>query len=230
MLNERIGRLGFSIRTEIIRIDKEVYIKLSGFSTPNLSDAMNRFRTMDHMIKPISKCCNFVGQAITVRVRPGDNLMIHKAIDVAKAGDIIVIDTGSCSTNAVWGELMTRSALKKGISGVVIDGAARDIKESENLGIPIFSKYIVPSACDKDGPGEINEPISCGGVPVIPGDILVGDENGVVVIPPHLINEVVKNAKIKKAYETNKIKNIEKGIIISNDIDSIFVNQGIKTN
>lgn len=226
-MSKRYGKVGFSIRTEIYRVNKDVYMKLQEFSTPNLSDAMNRFRTMDYMIKPANEHCSFIGPAITVRVRPGDNLMIHKAIDVARAGDVLVIDAESCCTNAVWGELLTRAALKKGISGVVIDGATRDIKESRELGIPIFSKYVVPSACDKDGPGEINEPISCGGVAIIPGDIIVGDENGVVVIPPDLIDEVIENVKVKREYEMKRIKNINDGMVISNDIDSILEEKGI---
>jgi len=229
-MNKRYGKIGFSIRTEICRICKEEYMKLNGFSVPSLSDAMNRFRTMDCLIKPINENCRFIGTAITVRVRPGDNLMIHKAIDVSRAGDIIVIDTGSCYTNAVWGELMTRSALEKGIGGVVIDGAARDIKEIKGLKIPIFTKYVVPSACDKDGPGEINEPISCGGIPVIPGDIIVGDENGVAVIPPNLINEVIENVRIKIEHEAERIKNINEGIFISNNIDKIIEAKGIVLN
>jgi len=227
MYNERIGKLGFSIRTNIFRIDKEIYSKLSLYSTPNLSDAMNRFKTMDYRIKPISKHCKFIGPAITVRVRPGNNLMIHKAIDIAKAGDIIVIDTSDCSTNAVWGELMTKAAIKKGISGVVIKGAIRDVEENKKIRLPIFSRYIVSSACDKGGHGEINEPISCGGIVVCLGDIIVGDENGVVAIPPDLIEEVIANAEIKINYEKKRIKDIDDGLIASLEIDEIFVKKNI---
>lgn len=227
MSDMRVGKLGFSFRTNIFRIDRDVYEKLSLYSTPNLSDAMNRFRTTDYRIKPINEHCKFIGPAITVRVRPGDNLMIHKAIDIAKAGDIIVIDTNNCSTNAVWGELMTRAALKKEIAGVVIEGAVRDVQENKELGLPVFSKYIVSSACDKDGPGEINEPISCAGVVVCPGDIIMGDQNGVVVIPPDLVEEVIANVKIKANYETKRIEDIQNGFFISADIDDILKRKNI---
>ena len=228
MSNNKIGKLGFSFRMDIVRPNCEVYEKIKKFTTPNLSDAMNKFRTMINKIKPIHSNNCFIGPAITVRVRPGDNLMIHKSLEIAEPGDVIVIDTGDCSTNAVWGELMTRAAIKKGIAGVVIDGAVRDIKENIELGLPIFAKYIVPSACDKDGPGEINEPICCGNVVVMPGDIIVGDENGIVVIPPTLIDEVIKNAEIKVSYEIKRIKAIEeKGEIISKDINDILKNKKI---
>lgn len=226
----REGKLGFSLRTEIDRLDKEIYLKLKEFSTPVLSDAMNRFRAMVPQIKPVGDHCDLIGPAITVRVRPGDNLMVHKAIDIAQPGDVIVIDTGDCSTNAVWGELITRAAIKKGIAGAVIDGAIRDVKEIRELGFPLFAKYVVPSGCDKEGPGEINEPINCGGVVVCPGDIIVGDENGIVVIPPYLVVEVLKNAKNKVDYETRRKTEIEMGRVVSADVDEILRKKGVIQN
>jgi regulator of RNase E activity RraA len=229
-MTNRIGKLGFSIIEDVIRVDADKYNELKKFTTPNLSDAMNRFRTMFSSIRPIHEECRFIGPAITVRVRPGDNLMVHKAIDIAKPGDVIVVTTGDCSTNAVWGELMTRAAMKKGIVGAVIEGGARDIDENRELGFPIFAKYIVASACDKDGPGEINEPISCGGVAVCPGDIIVGDENGIVVIPPEIIDDVIKNAENKVSYESRRIKDIDNGVIISGDIDDILRKKGVLNN
>jgi regulator of RNase E activity RraA len=226
-MNSRTGKIGFSIKTEINRPRKDLYDWISGLSTPNISDAMNRFGAMDYNMKPINSNCRFIGPAITVRVRPGDNLMVHKAIDIAEPGDVIVIDTGSCSTNAIWGELVTRAALKKGIAAAVIEGAVRDIKEIEELGFPVFAKYIVPAGCDKDGPGEINEIICCGGVAVSPGDIVAGDENGVVVIPPHLVEDVIRNSKKKLEYEAKRIDDIEAGAVISSDIDDILRKKGV---
>ncbi len=226
-MNNGTGKIGFSIKTKINRPNKSLYELISSLSTPNLSDAMNRFGAMDFNVKPISSNCKFIGPAITVRVRPGDNLMIHKAIDIAETGDVIIISTGDCSTNAVWGELTTRAALKKGIAAVVVDGAVRDIKEIEELGFPVYAKYIIPAGCDKDGPGEINEIITCGGVAVSPGDIVVGDENGVVVIPPHLAEDVIQNSKKKLEYEAKRIGDIKAGVVISSDIDDILRKKGV---
>lgn len=226
-MKERIGKIGFSIREEIKRPNIEIFEKLKKYTTPNLSDAMNRFRTMSSSIRPIHDKCCFIGPAITVNVRPGDNLMVHKAIDIAKPGDVIVITTCDCSSNAVWGELMTRAAVEKGVIGAVIEGGARDIKENAEIGFPIFAKYIVASACDKDGPGEINEPISCGGVVIFPGDIIIGDENGVVVIQQDSVEEVIANAENKVTYEKQRIIDIKKGLIISEDIDNILRKKGI---
>jgi len=222
-----MSKIGFSIKTKINRPDKSLYELISGLSTPNISDAMNRFGAMDFNVKPISSKCKFIGPAITVRVRPGDNLMIHKAIDIAEAGDVIIISTGDCRTNAVWGELTTRAALKKGIAAVVVDGAVRDIKEIEELGLPVYAKYIIPAGCDKDGPGEINEIITCGGVSVSPGDIVVGDENGVVIIPQHLAEDVIQNSKKKLEYEAKRIGDIKAGVVISSDIDDILRKKGV---
>ena len=226
-MNNGTGKIGFSIKTKINRPNKSLYELISSLSTPNLSDAMNRFGAMDFNVKPISSICKFIGPAITVRVRPGDNLMIHKAIDIAETGDVIIISTGDCSTNAVWGELTTRAALKKGIAAVVVDGAVRDIKEIEELGFPVYAKYIIPAGCDKDGPGEINEIITCGGVAVSPGDIVVGDENGVVVIPPYLAEDVIQNSKKKLEYEAKRIGDIKAGVVISSDIDDILRKKGV---
>lgn len=224
---ERVGKPGFSYSTDVIRPKKDSYEKLKDLSTPNLSDAMNRFGAMHYLIKPMSKYNKLIGSAITVKTRPGDNLMVHKAIDIAQPGDIIVVDTGDCCTNAVWGELMTLAAHKKGLAGLVVDGAVRDLKENSKIDFPIFAKYIVPSACDKEGPGEINVNINCGGVAVNPGDIIVGDENGVVVIPQNIIEDVAKNARKKLEYEAKRKEDIKSGVIVSSDIDKILRDKGI---
>ena len=224
----KFGKLGFSYKYLSERPSSDLISLLNNFSTPNLSDAMLKFRTMSNGIIPMYETKKIIGPAITVRLRPGDNLMLHKSIDIAQEGDIIVVDTGGCTFPAVWGELMTRAAMAKGIKGVVIDGASRDFHENRELGFPIYSKAIVPCACDKDGPGEINEIISCGGVPVRPGDIIVCDINGVVVIPPERLEEIISNANIKISYENKRISEINNGNIMSGDIDTIILNKTTK--
>ncbi len=222
MAGKVIGKIGFSYRFLTQRPSSDLLCAVKAFSTPNLSDAMMKFRTMNNGIKPIYETPPIAGPAITVRVRPGDNLMLHKSIDIAQKGDIIVVDTCGCLTQAVWGELMTRAAMKKGILGIVIDGAVRDIKENRMLQFPIYARAVVPGACDKDGPGEINETICCGNVPVCPGDIIVCDSNGVVVLPQDRIDEILRGAEKKTSYEIARILEIDKGSILSRDIDAVI--------
>lgn len=224
---KRVGKVGFSFSKHVLRPDNQTIQTLKKFSTPNISDGLNKFCSLHYQIKPISQNTYLVGPAFTVRLRPGDNLMAHKAIDLAQSGDVIVIDAGGCSTNAVWGELMTLAAMCKGVAGLVIDGAIRDVEENRRLNFPIFTRYIVPTSGDKDGPGEINIPISCGGVPVCPGDIIVGDDNGVIVIPLDIVKEVIANIEKKISYEEKRKEEIRAGIVISQSIDKILKEKGV---
>ena len=122
---------------------------------------------------------------------------------------------------------MAFSLFMSGASGLIIDGGIRDILELKKEGFPIFTRFITPSVGDKDGPGEINVPISCGGVPVQPGDLVVGDANGVVVISPNLAEEVLKNAQNKLDYEVRRMKEIRNGIFVKPDIDKVLADKGV---
>jgi regulator of RNase E activity RraA len=221
------GKIGFCIGGDIARPDPAVFATLREFGTPAISDGLNKFNTMDHQIKPISNGVRIAGPAITVRLRPGDNLMLHKAIGLAQPGDIIVVDTCGCKDYCVMGDLMASAAFKKGIGGFVIDGAIRDVVELREKRFPIFAKYVVPAVGDKDGPGEINLPISCGGVPVLPGDYIVGDDCGVVVVPPSLVTEIIEGTRKKLAYEAKRALEIEAGVIQKPDIDEKLRKLGI---
>ena len=153
--------------------------------TANIADNMNRLPCIDASIKMVNKSAlKLVGVALTVKTRPGDNLMVHKALDMANPGDIIVVDAQGDMTNSILGELMCYYAMKKGIAGMIIDGAIRDVDTISELNFPMYAKGVQPKGPYKDGPGEINVPVSCGGMVVNPGDIIVGDLDGVVVISP----------------------------------------------
>jgi regulator of RNase E activity RraA len=123
------------------------------------------------------------GPAVTVRVRPGDNLMIHKALMMVKPGDVLVIDGGADVTQALVGGLMRTTCVAKKLAGLVIDGAVRDLCEWAEEGMPIFARGHTHRGPSKDGPGEINIPIACAGMAVMPGDLIVGDADGVIAIP-----------------------------------------------
>jgi len=221
------GKIGFSINRDISRTDKDILMKLKEIGTCAISDAMKNFNTMHHYIKPIDEEISFAGNAITVRMRSADNLMLHKAIGLAQEGDVIVVDTCGSESNSILGEMMTRAALKNGVAGIVIDGGIRDILELKKLKAPVFARCITPAVGDKHGPGEINYPVSCGGVPVNPGDIVVGDANGVVVINRYMVEDVLELAKEKIAQDNKWLEEILNGVIIKPDVEEDLRKNGV---
>ncbi len=195
-----------SLDEEMIGIFKEV-------STSNISDAMHRKGAMRDIL-PINRGKKIVGTAITVQTFPGDWAKSVEAIDLAGPGNVIVIYNGSKHI-APWGGLATLSCKVKGIEGVVIDGAVRDVSEIRDLDYPIFASGIVPNAGDPKGMGEINAEITCGGQVVRPGDYIVGDDSGVVVIPKERAYEVARRAKEVEKGETRLFEEIRRGKTLS---------------
>lgn len=226
-MNKIVGKRGFCFAEEIERPDPELIERLRKYSTPNLADGMKAFQTMDPGIACRNGNYNLVGPAVTVHLRPGDNLMLHKSLELVKKGDVLVVSTDGCSTYAVLGDLIVSAAVKLGVSGIVVDGGIRDVESLCNMDISMFSRFVVPCCGDKDGPGEVNLPIVCGGVIVNPGDVIVGDENGVVVIPKDRIEEVMLNADTKLKYEAIRRENIEKGNVIKPDVNETLKKKGV---
>ncbi|MCX9088689.1 MAG: bifunctional hexulose-6-phosphate synthase/ribonuclease regulator, partial [Candidatus Methanoperedens sp.] len=173
-------------------IDEKTIELLKHVSTPNISDAMHRKGAMKD-IHSICKGTKAVGRAVTVQTFPGDWAKPVEAINAALPGDIIVINNNSTHV-APWGELATLSSINKGVAGVVIDGAVRDVDDIRRLNFPVFATSIVPNAGEPKGFGEINTEIQCGGQTVKPGDFIVGDDNGVVVIPRERAYEIARRA------------------------------------
>ena len=221
------NKIGFSIDKDIYRADKDILVQLREIGTCAISDAMKNFNTMHHHIKPVDEEIKFAGNAVTVRMRSADNLMLHKAIELAQEGDVIVVDTCGSESNSILGEMMTRTALKNGVVGIVIDGGIRDILELKKLKAPVFAKYITPALGDKHGPGEINCPISCGGVSVNPGDIIVGDANGVVVVNREIVKDVLVLAKEKIEQDNKWLEEILNGVTIKSDVDRELKYNGV---
>lgn len=183
-----------AIRTTLFkRVSKEeAYKVLKQVSTPNLSDAMHRTGDLKD-IRPVSKGLKMVGPALTVRTYPGDWAKTVEAVDMARPGQVIVIDAGGVGP-AVWGELATHGAIQRKIAGVVIDGATRDTAEIRKLKFPVFTKLITPTAGEPKGFGEIGVPVTAGGVKVCTGDWIVGDDDGAVCIPEEKIAEIANRA------------------------------------
>ncbi len=204
-------KIGFRVYTKIDRVSKERYEKLMKVTTGNVCDAMDRFGAMNYQIKPVDPNMKCVGTAITVKTRPCDNMLVYKALEIAKPGDVIVIGIYEYTTNSVMGDLTSLIAKERGLAGMVTDGLVRDSIGIKEVGLPVFSKGSIPSSPYKDGPGEVNVPIVCGGVTVNPGDIIFGDIDGVVVIPKQNIDQVVSKAIEISLNEEEKVKNIKAG-------------------
>lgn len=178
-------------------------------STSNISDAMHHQGEMRGLM-PVTSNRRFHGKAITVRAYPGDWSKTVQSIDAAEEGDVIVIDAHG-SRVALWGELASRSAMSKKIAGLIIDGGVRDIHEIREMGFPVFARCISPAAGEPKGMGEINVPIRCAGVEVSPGDYVVADDNGIVVIPKARRTEILKRARYVKEKEDRVKKEIGDG-------------------
>jgi len=220
------GKLGFRVVSGFPRPPEELVSEFRGRAAPNVADAMGRFRFMDPWMKSrtgLPVC----GVAITVNARPGDNLMIHKALELAQPGDIVVVSTNGSTTTAVFGELMGHTAKGAKLGGIVVDGAIRDVDGLKELGFPAFSRAVTPGSCDKDGPGEVNVPISCGSTVVMPGDIVVGDDDGVVVVPREDATEVLEKVKELEEREKKRIAAINAGELFKAEIDETLRSKGV---
>jgi 3-hexulose-6-phosphate synthase/6-phospho-3-hexuloisomerase len=194
--------------------DEEIRSLLMQVSAPNITDAMHRKGAMSGIV---SICGNvkMVGRAVTVQTFPGDWAKPVEAIDVARKNEVIVINNDGATHVAPWGELATLSCVKKGISGVVIDGAVRDVDDIRIMKFPLFAKAVVPNAGEPKGFGEINAEIQCGGQYVHPGDWIVGDESGVVVIPAERAYEIARRALEVRKNEERIREEIRRGSTLS---------------
>ena len=220
------GSIGFRIVNDVPRASADMVEAFRGKASSNVGDAMGRFHFMDPGI--VSRTGRPVcGVAVTVMVRPGDNLMVHKALEVAGPGDIVVVNTGGNTTSAVFGELMCRTAVGAGLGGIVVDGAIRDADGLAALGFPAFSRSVNPGGCDKDGPGEINVPVSCGGTAVLPGDLILGDGDGVVVIPREDAEAVLAMVEALEGREAARIAAIDDGELFKAEIDETLRRRGV---
>lgn len=198
-------------------VDEELFELFMQVSTPNISDAMHRKGVM-RGIKPLFENIKLVGRAVTVQTFEGDWAKPVEATDVAKEGDVIVVYAGSKDV-APWGELASWSCKQKGIAGFVIDGAVRDVDEIRRIRFPVFARCIVPNAGEPKGFGEINAEITCGGAEVKPGDWIIGDDNGVVVVPKERAYEIARRAKEVWKAEERVREEIKRGKTLSQVLD-----------
>src|SRR4051794_27032256 len=221
---------GFRARTDIARPDPDVIAGFRAFETPDISDLLNRLYTMSSRIRNVTDhSLKIIGPACTVKVFPGDNLMVHKALDVARPGDVIVVDAAGQFTTAVLGALVSPKARPRGVAGFVVAGLVRDIPAIRTLGdFPVFAQGITPIGPLHRGPGEINFPVSVGGVVVNPGDLIVGDLNGVVVVPRESAPELLARLRERSAAEAEYIAAVARGDFSNAWVDSMLSEAGFK--
>ena len=186
--------------------------RLRAIPVPNLSDALGKLLAPGGGLKPWHRVsAPMVGTAVTVRSPPGDNLMTHKAIHMAEPGEVVVVDAGGVLEQALVGELMTAWARQRGLAGIVIHGAVRDVDVLAQSDFPVYARGYTHRGPQRQGPGEINGVIAIDGMVVSPGDAVVGDANGVLTIPLALIDEVTEAAIAIQQREARLLADIEAG-------------------
>ncbi len=202
---------GFRILTRDRVASQELIEAFAKLPVANVSDSMSRMTAAGPTLRPMHASGGMAGVALTVKARPGDNLMLHKAIDMALPGDVIVMDAGGDTTNALFGEMMLAYAIKRGVAGLVLNGAIRDSDAMKEVNHPVFAAGVTHRGPYKDGPGEINVPIAIDGMVVHPGDIMIGDGDGVLCIPIDEAKDILSKAQAKLAAETRQMEAIAEG-------------------
>jgi 4-hydroxy-4-methyl-2-oxoglutarate aldolase len=200
-----------NVTQEVARPEPALIQRAASFSSATLHEAMGRRGSLPYGIKPITPEMKLCGPAITVSSPPMDNLMLHKAIYVAQSGDILVAVVGGGYEAGYWGEIMTCAAQKRGVAGVVIDGCARDGELIHSIGFPVFSRGLSIRGTNKEGMGLINHPITIGEIVITPGDLIVGDGDGVVVVPHQEISQVLDEAQKREEKEERIKKDLSAG-------------------
>ena len=203
--------VGFRILNRETVAPQELVKAFASLPVANVSDSMARMTAGGAKLRPMHASGGMAGVALTVRARPGDNLMLHKAINMAQPGDVIVVDAGGDTTNALMGELMLAYAIRRGVAGFVLNGAIRDVDAFVETNLPTFAVGVTHRGPYKDGPGEINVPISLDGMVIAPGDIVIGDSDGVLAVPQAEAAEILKKTQAKQDAETRQMQAIAQG-------------------
>ena len=216
--------------TTINRPPKELIDQFQHMSVATVYEASDRKGFVDYHIKPIAEGVRICGPAFTVECHPKDNLMLHKALEKARSGDVIVASAGGFYEAGYWGEMMGMSATAKEIGGLAIDGCVRDSAALVDLGFPIFCRGFAIAGTTKTVLGLINHPILFGGAPVNPGDIVLGDGDGLVIVDQASAVEVLEKSRMRMEMEKEKSALLKKGVssIEINRLDKVFESLGLK--
>ena len=203
--------LGLRVLTAQRKVAADWVARYRDLPVANVSDSMNRMTAGGSRIRPMHRQGILAGPALTVKTRPGDNLMLHYALNIAEPGDVIVVDAGGDLTNAQLGEIMVSYAVKRGVAGIVVDGAIRDVASIGAGDFPLFAAGVSHRGPYKDGPGEINVPIAIDGMVIEPGDLIIGDDDGLLCVPYDQVADVYDRAAAKHAAEEQQMRQIAEG-------------------
>ena len=203
--------VGFSVNQRMSCVSAQDVARFRALPVSVVSDSMSRLFAGGANLRPMHRQGVLAGPAVTVRARPGDNLMVHKALEMAVEGDVIVVDAGGDLSNAIIGELMVAYAREKGVAGIVIYGAIRDIDAISQGDFPVFAAGITHRGPYKDGPGEVNSVIAIGGMTIRPGDLVLGDGDGVIAVPQDQTDAIYDAAAAKHRAETDQLAAIARG-------------------
>ncbi len=195
---------------DVPRPDAAIVARFRELPTSILSDCLDRFNALTGL-RPIGEPRPFAGSAVTVEEIEGGNLMSHLALKYVRPGDVLVIDAKAVTSRACWGGLQTFAASRRGVVGIVIDGAIRDASDVSKYGVPVHCRGTSPAGPNKGWGGGVNVPISCGGVSVDPGDVVVGDADGVVIVPRELATMIADRAHAKLETERAWFARVEAG-------------------
>lgn len=209
--------------------EPEIIKEFKSIPASNVSDVMERLSAMNPRIRLMSNPKNHImaGPALTIKTSAGDNLLIHAALNIAQKGDILVISNGGGSNRALLGEIMITYLMEiKKVSGIVLDGPVRDINKIARLDFPIYATGATPGGPYKNGPGEINVPIACGDISVNPGDIILADPDGVIVIPLKESVSILKDAKKFQKQDVSKLLETKKGIVKRDWVEKALIEKG----
>jgi RraA family protein len=222
MVGLQIFKRGAQVSAQLVQAYK-------GLPVANISDCMARMSAAGPRLRPLHRGGPLAGPALTVKTRPGDNLMIHKALSMAQPGDVIVVDAGGDLTNALFGEIMVATAVRIGLAGIVLNGAVRDSEEIGQGNFPLYAAGVSHRGPYKDGPGEINVPIAIDGMVIHPGDLIVGDEDGLLCVPRDEAEAILAATHEKMEAEKKMLADIAAGRMDTSWIDATLKRIGCNT-